>query len=640
MKPDGQDLLKLLRQLRHGPLGRFWIRYRATWSVLWYATLAAVSLAGAFLLRFEGAIPWDDRLRMFGAMPVAMLIRIITILYFEVARGLPRYIGFVDLIRILKAATAASVCFIIMIVLIYGHGFPRSVFIIDYLLTVALYGGTRVGLRFLWEMLRTTNPTTPGRNTLILGAGSTGEMAVQSIENDFYGVFSVVGFLDDNPAKQGMTLHGYPILGPIADAPRFIQELSVREVIIAIPRAGKDLTRRIVEKSAGRNISFHIVPPFQEVIGGRGGRQRIRDVSLEDLLGRDPVRLDPEVVRNDLAGRRVLITGAGGSIGSELARQIAQCEPGLLLLLDCAETPLFEIGRELAHTASHIRQVELFADIKHGVLMDKLFAEYRPERVFHAAAYKHVPMNESHPVEAVFNNIFGTRNLLQSAMRHGVEKFVMISTDKAVRPASVMGATKRCAELLVQHMNGNGTRFVVVRFGNVLGSAGSVVPLFQKQIASGGPVTVTHMEVERYFMTVPEAVELVLQAGAIGQGGEAFILDMGMPVRIVDLARHLVELSGLELGKDIQVQVTALRPGEKLQEELVADGEDVTATQIPKVMIHRTPPLTRSMADLLQAMAPLEAAAMANDDARTREELWQFIRRFDGPPRQAAEPKA
>jgi len=263
-------------------------------------------------------------------------------------------------------------------------------------------------------------------------------------------------------------------------------------------------------------------------------------------------------------------------------------------------------------------------------LIDKLFAQHRPERVFHAAAYKHVPMTEVHPVEAVFNNVFGTRNLLQSSVRHGVEKFVMISTDKAVRPASVMGATKRCAELLAQHMNGNKTRFITVRFGNVLGSSGSVVPLFQKQIARGGPVTVTHPDVERYFMTVPEAVELVLQAGAIGEGGEVFILDMGRPVRIIDLARHLVELSGLEIGTDIHVEVTALRPGEKLQEELVAEGEDVGPTSIPKVMVHRAAPPGQTAAGLLQALAPLEAAAMANDDTRTREALWEFIRRFDG----------
>lgn len=623
-------LLERYRKLHRGSLGRLWVRYRTTWSTVWYGLLGAAALTGAFLLRFEGQIPLDDRMRLFAALPVAILLRIISVLYFEVPRGLPQYVGIVDVIRILKAASVGTLSFVVVVVLLFGHGFPRSIFIIDYLLTVAAYGGSRFALHMLWKMTRPPIAIAPGRNTLILGAGSTGELALKSIENDFYGVFSVVGFLDDSLSKRGMTLHGYPILGGIEDARRYIEELAVRDVIIAIPSASKEMTRHIVEMCASRNVSFRIVPPFQDVITGRGSSRRIREVRLEDILGRDPVRLNLDVVRSHLAGRRVLITGAGGSIGSELVRQIAKCNPGLLLLLDMAETPLFEINQELQNLWPDVKRVSIFADIKHGDLLDKIFDQYKPDLVYHAAAYKHVPMNEAHPVEAVFNNVLGTLNVVKSSVRSKVDKFILISTDKAVRPLSVMGATKRCAELLLQHMQGQGPKFIAVRFGNVLESAGSVAPIFRRQIARGGPLTVTHPDVERYFMTIPESVELVLQAGAIGMGAEVFILDMGKPIKIVDLARNMIELSGLEVGKDIEILFTGLRPGEKLTEELIADGENVTPTSIPKVSLHVAARRTNSHTDFLKELEALEKAAMNNDDAQALAALWEIIHRHDG----------
>jgi FlaA1/EpsC-like NDP-sugar epimerase len=362
---------------------------------------------------------------------------------------------------------------------------------------------------------------------------------------------------------------------------------------------------------------------------GRQQPQRLREVRVEDLLGRDPVQLDRTVVGKNLEGRCVLVTGAGGSIGSELVRQIARYRPSRLILVDAAETPLFEINNELAEMAPDLDRVCIIADIKHADLVDKIFEEHKPHRVFHAAAYKHVPLMEAHPVEAVFNNIFGTRAVARAAVEHKAESFVMISTDKAVRPTSIMGATKRCAELIVALMNGCGTRFITVRFGNVLGSTGSVVPIFRKQIAKGGPVRVTHPDVTRFFMTIPEAVELVLQAGSIGEGGEVFILDMGEPVKIVDLARSMVELSGYELGTDIGIEFTGLRPGEKLYEELVAYGEDVQPTSIPKVMVHRVPHSRLDEDELAGQMKQLEKAAMDCDDAVTISMLWEIVQGHD-----------
>jgi FlaA1/EpsC-like NDP-sugar epimerase len=349
-------------------------------------------------------------------------------------------------------------------------------------------------------------------------------------------------------------------------------------------------------------------------------------VSIEDLLGRESVRLDPSAVYHDIEGKRVLVTGAGGSIGSELARQLAKCNPACLLLLDVAETPLFEINQDLQEIAPTVQRVSLFADIKHKDLIDKLYSQHKPDRVYHAAAFKHVSMNERHPVEAVFNNVLGTRNLLNAAIHHQVEKFVMVSTDKAIRPTSVMGATKRCAELLLSHMHNLGVQLITVRFGNVLGSSGSVVPIFQKQIASGGPITVTHPDVERYFMTIKEAVELLLQAGTFGQGGELFLLEMGEPVRIVDLARNMVELSGLQLGNDIHLRFTGLKPGEKLTEELVGRDENVKQTSIPKVLLYDRPSKAGNVSQFMADLGILEDACMSNDDKNTVEALWDLVR--------------
>lgn len=617
---------------QHEPaMTQFLLRYRRVLLFAWYLALGAASYFGAFLLRFEGHIPADYYFMLLVTLPVVLAVKGFGIYRYGLPRGLLRYANMEDLMAIVKAATLSTMGIVVgVLVFHYGRGFPRSIFFIDYILTIALYGATRLAFRFSGEFLqRPAKLASPGRRTLIIGAGDAGDMALHAIKKDFVGILTVVGFLDDDPMKAGMMIHGYPILGTLDDAPRIIKERAITEVIIAITTASKERVREIVDTCASRNVNFQILPTFKEYIDGKLDRQSIRRVRVEDLLGREPIVLDKSVVTNDLDGKCVLVTGAGGSIGSELVRQIATFKPAKLILLDAAETPLFEIDRELAEKAPDVERVCVFANIKHGDVLDQVFRQYQPHRIYHAAAYKHVPLMEAHPVEAVFNNVLGTRSAAEAAVRNKVEKFVMISTDKAVRPTSVMGATKRCAELLVSHMNGRGTRFVTVRFGNVLASTGSVVPIFQKQIAQGGPIKVTHPEVSRFFMTIPEAVELVLQAGAIGEGGEVFILDMGKQIKIADLARSMVELSGLEVGKDIEIEYAGLRPGEKLSEELVAYGEHAEETSIPKVMVHRSAPNGKSGRTFLEELKPLEEAAMACDNARVVKELWAIVKRHD-----------
>ena len=601
-------------------------------TLLLHILLGALAFTASFAIRFDGSIP-PDQLRVWSmVLPFAVLLKGLAVFHYRVSSGLWRYVSMDDLVRILKTTTLSSAALVIGVAYFYGSGFPKSVLVIDYLLTIILYGGMRFCIRISREIFRPTVEDSPGRRTIIIGAGDTGEIALRTLKKDYTGVFTVVAFLDDDPMKQGMYIHGYPIHGPISDAPRLVRELKVTKVVIAIPGANKKFIREIVEGCSAHNVEFHMMPAFPDFTAGDMQAEKLREVGVEDLLGREPIELDKTMVTQDLDGKCILVTGAGGSIGSELARQIAGHNPSKLVLLDSAETPLFQIEQELQEKVPHLQRISTFADIKHADLLDKIFFEFKPDIIFHAAAYKHVPLMEAHPVEAVFNNILGTRNLAEASVKHHVEKFVMISTDKAVRPTSVMGATKRCAELMVSQMNGNGTRFVSVRFGNVLGSNGSVVPTFKKQIAQGGPVKVTHPDIERFFMTIPEAVELVLQAGTIGKGGEVFVLNMGEPIKIADLARNMIELSGLEPGKDIDIEYTGLRPGEKLYEELVAFGENVKPTSIPKVMVHKangSGTLDRTSESIWESLKPLEEAAMANNEEGVLKILWEVVRRHD-----------
>ncbi len=588
--------------------------------------LAAAAFSLAFMLRFDFG-PMPERIVMiwFASLPVAILFKIIALHYFGATTGLWRYVGMSDLVSILKACTASTVCFVLAVVIFYGHGFPRSVYVIDYVLTLVAFGGVRFAIRLGRESLRPAIRRSSGKRTLIIGAGDAGDIALRSLMKDYMGVYQVVGFLDDDPRKRHMQIHGVPILGAISDAAKFVREFEITEVLIAISAAGRPFIRSIVESCAGHNVNFRIMPAIRDLMTGRFEVEKIRKVQLEDLLGRDPIQLDKNVVRQDLAGKRVLVTGAGGSIGSELSRQIAGFGPEHLVLLDVAETPLFEIHRELSERYPDLHISAVLADVKHINEVEDVFAVHRPERVYHAAAYKHVPMMQAHPVHAVRNNIIGTHNVAATAAAHGTERFVMISTDKAVRPSSVMGATKRLCELVVAHMNHGTTRFASVRFGNVLGSNGSVIPIFEKQIAAGGPVRVTHPEMTRYFMTIPEAVELVLQAGTMASGNDVFVLEMGTPVKIMDLARNMIELSGMVAGQDIQIETTGLRPGEKLHEELVSYGESLDPTGIPKVNRLRSTLASRVYPKFGKHLATLAAACKTNKEHEITALLWEAI---------------
>ncbi len=488
--------------------------------------------------------------------------------------------GFSEALHMLLAVSLAEIGQTVLVVIIQRSAgwsaLPRSIPFLDFLFTLFSFAGPRFGLRWLYETLHRRQRERPlsARRVLIVGAGEAGSSVAREIQQNPDLGLQPVGFVDDDPVKQALRVNGLQVVGRLSDISRIIEAQKVDQVLIAIPSASPAVIRQIVDLCRAAQAEPLILPGMSQLVSGRVELQRFRKVQLEDLLMRPQVHTDITAVRQLLQGRRILVTGAGGSIGSELCRQIARCEPAQLLLLGHGENSIFTITNELRRDFPDLNLQPLIADIRDAGRLGALFARFQPEIVFHAAAHKHVPLMEDNPEEAVTNNVLGTRNLLELAERHAVDHFIMISTDKAVHPSSVMGATKRVAERLVQDVAcRTGRCYVAVRFGNVLGSRGSVVPFFQEQIARGGPITVTHPEVKRYFMTIPEAVQLVLQAAVLGQGGEIFVLDMGEPVKIVDLARDLIRLAGLREGEDIEIVFTGLRPGEKLFEELFLEGE-------------------------------------------------------------------
>jgi FlaA1/EpsC-like NDP-sugar epimerase len=423
---------------------------------------------------------------------------------------------------------------------------------------------------------------------LIIGAGATGEKILREILENYQLQYRVIGFIDDDPEKQGRSIHGIRVIGNVEKIEQILKKEDVQEILIAMPSARGDQIRRVVEACKDSNVSYKTLPGMGELIDGRVSVKVLRDISYEDLLGRPPVNLNIPSIRNYLDGKTVLITGCGGSIGSELCRQVIRFQPRSIILLDASETNLFNIQMEMQNERYFRNCETVLGHVQDKNLMNDIFKKYKPQVVFHAAAYKHVPMQEKNPWEAVFNNIIGSRVTMDMSIKHHVERFVLVSTDKAVRPTNVMGASKRVTELIMQSAQGNDTRLMAVRFGNVVGSSGSVIPVFRRQIERGGPVTVTHPEVNRYFMTIPEAAQMILQAGAMGEGGEVFILRMGTPVKIVDMARDLIRLSGKEPDVDIKIIYTGLRDGEKLYEELIAVGEDILPTVHEKVMVLRS----------------------------------------------------
>ena len=558
------------------------------------------------LLRFNFSIPPDHFAVMARLLPIILLVKILTFYMFDLYRGMWRYTSLSDLINMIKAASVSSLLIVALVLFTHGFtGFSRATFIIDWILTIFFIAGYRVGIRlFFWIGGKDISVRTAGfgffrarrladrdgKRLLIIGAGDCGEKIFREIQDNANLGYGVVGFVDDDETKVGKQIHGVPVLGTTRELNTIVERMRAEEALIAIPSATGIAMRGIVSLCEESGIAYKTVPSMGELIDGKVSIKAIRDVDYGDLLGREVVRLEEDRIGAYLQNSKVLVTGAGGSIGSELCRQICRFGPSSVILFERAESPLFEIDLELKADFPDVETIAVLGDIRDRKQLNLSFSAYKPQVVFHAAAYKHVPMMEMQPWKAVRNNIIGTRNVIDIAREHAVDRFVFVSTDKAVRPVNVMGATKRVAELLVEGQNGCAdarTKFMIVRFGNVVGSVGSVVPLFKKQIEKGGPVTVTHPDMTRYFMTIPESCQLILQAGGMGEGGEIFILDMGTPVKIVDMARDLIRLSGFEPDVDIKIAFIGLRPGEKLHEELITEGEGILPTSHEKIMVLR-----------------------------------------------------
>lgn len=546
---------------------------------------AAVAWWFAYLLRFNFDLPPEFQNELWDTLIWVVALQVAVFSGFSLYRGRWRFASVADLRRILFAVIAATVLISLVLGLFRVQVVvPRSVLIIDPLLLLLFMGGSRLLYRLWRENQLYGDFHLRGEPVIVLGAGAAGislskELACSS-------VWHQVGFLDDDTVNHGRTLNGIKVLGKLDSLPYWVEKLGVTQVIIAMPSASHQVRKHVFDLASQSGIKALTVPSFDDLLSGRIAISELRAVDLDDLLGRDAVQLDDAGLHALLTGKTVMVTGAGGSIGSELCRQIARFTPQNLLLFEASEFALYNMEQELTRTFPQLKIVCLAGDVRDEARVEQVFAEFKPAVVFHAAAYKHVPlMEQQNSWQAVRNNVFGTWCVASTAQRHGSGKFVLISTDKAVNPTNVMGTTKRLAEMVCQGLQQqSGTQFVMVRFGNVLGSTGSVIPKFREQIAKGGPVTVTHPEITRYFMSIPEAAQLVLQAGLMGEGGKIFVLDMGDPVKIVDLARDLIRLSGLK-EEDIKIEFSGLRPGEKLYEELLADNEHTLETPHPKLRI-------------------------------------------------------
>lgn len=592
--------------------------------------LFALAYAVAYALRFDFAVPAESQRILWMTLPVILAIKSVVFWSYGLNRGLWRYVSVHDLERIVKAATVSSLFFLAVVFLwTRVHGIPRSVVLLDFVLTVAFLGGARFGVRVLRQRYRPQRPERAprGRPVLIVGAGAAGEQTLREVRQNPRLGLETVGLVDDDPRKRGGSVHGVEILGSTEDIPRLVRRRGIEEILIAVPSATGKQIGRIVELCEDLEVRMKVLPAVGDLIAGKVTVQQFREVQIEDLLGRDHVELDLETIAADVTGQSVLITGAGGSIGSELARQVHRFGPRRLILLDRNENGVFHIERELrANETDQRRLVPVVGDFRDAAILENVFDRCRPTLVYHAAAYKHVPMMEMNPVEAVGNNVLGTARLMETAREHGVARFVLISTDKAVRPKNVMGATKRLAEMIMVRENArNGTKFVAVRFGNVLGSEGSVVPIFRQQLRAGGPLTVTDPEVTRFFMTIPEAVQLVMQAGSMGEGGEIFLLDMGEPVKIVELAERLITLAGKKPYEEIDIEFTGLRPGEKLHEDLYSPEEPLLPTVHEKILVLGGTGVNGD--ELARALRAAEACIAERDVERLREVVFQSVAR-------------
>ncbi len=592
-------------EFAHGPAAL--LRFRKQLIVLAHLAAFAVSLLLSFLVasNMEVRQTW-----LFSQYPLLLLfflvIKLPIFAFFKQYRGWWRYVGISDLTGIMRASLVSTAIIVVLwfLLIVRGAGsihpaltslanVSQGVFMADMFATVLILAGLRMVIRLYYEEFRTVEAGRLKR-LLIVGAGNTGEALLRDIHRKEVLEYEVIGFIDDDAAKHDIDIHGIPVLGSVEQLPNICKSRNIEEIAIAMPSASHLELRRVIQVCEGTKTRFRTVPSLTDIASGRFRVSQIRDVDINDLLGRETVHLDLDLIETFARDKTILVTGAGGSIGSEMCRQLCNFNPRLLLLVEQAENPLFYIERELRRQFPTVAIKAIICNITDRLRIDEVFSRYKPQVVIHAAAHKHVPMMELNPGEAVKNNVVGTRNVADAADNYGATNFVMISTDKAVNPTSIMGSSKRIAEMYIQDLNRSSkTHFVTVRFGNVLGSDGSVVPIFKKQIAEGGPVTITHPDMKRYFMTIPEASQLVLQAASMGQGGEIFVLDMGEPVKIVDLARELITLSGFRPGEDIEMVFTGPRPGEKLFEELSIVGEDMQKTRHPKISIWTNIPMDR-----------------------------------------------
>ena len=617
------------------PDERLWFLRRPVQLILDLLVLSAAFLF-SYLLRFDFKV--SENIYFFNnaldQLPFVVLVQFTALFLVGGYALIWRYVSTEDVKFFLRAAIASAIVLLLARFLL-PTTFERWLVPIPVTVMTTVFGfgavfGLRMLRRWVYEVYeKRGHVLRHGRHAkrqsaLFVGAGRTGALAVKEILRRGDSGLDVKGFVDDDRQKRGGSVNGVKVLGTTHDLPRLVEEMRINQVILALDRtSGKDV-RRITEICQEIGVKTRIVPSLHEIVDGKVQLERIRDVQIEDLLGREAVALDTEVLNEFLTGKTVMVTGAGGSIGSELVRQLCEFKPGKLLLVERAEFNLFEIDRELKQTFPEINRVALIADTHEKTRMREIFDEFRPQVVFHAAAHKHVPLMEQNPCEAIKNNVFATEIVAKLAGQFDAEAFVLISTDKAVNPTSVMGASKRMAELVVQSLNQQfETRYMAVRFGNVLGSAGSVVPIFREQIRKGEPITVTHRNMTRYFMTIPEASQLVLQAGAIGKGGEIFILDMGEPVRIVQLAEDLIRLSGLQPYEDIDIIFTGVRPGEKLFEELEISGEGLVRTQHAKIFIGKI--ASYAPAEVKQMLARFNGAVERADVLEVRQLFNEFL---------------
>ena len=628
MQPDKPELPQLATPADYSMSLQPAIRWKRMLQVFFDAALSVIALAGAYLIRFDGSPNGPYLHQLVLIAPLFLMLHLATNWRFGVYRRLWRYTGLTEVTELGLSISCTSTIVMIMRALnmvgVEGNQLSYSIIFIEAGLAFLLFVGPRVLRRLETEHRQRRHWRQPVRKrALLVGAGDAGQMVARELTQRRDVGVDLVGFVDDDPQKAKLRIGNLTIFGSTSELPRLVDELFIDQVILAMPSAPASEIRRIVDICRNAEVETRILPGLFELIDGRVSINQLREVSLEDLLGREPVDLDNASIAEYIEGRTVLVTGAGGSIGSELCRQIMKFQPQKLLVLGKGENSIFNITQELKSKPEPVKLVPIIADIRDQVRMVNIFEKHRPQVVFHAAAHKHVPLMEENTSEAITNNILGTRTVAELSDRYNVATFVLVSSDKAVNPTSVMGATKRVAELVIQDLaRRSKTKYVAVRFGNVLDSRGSVLPIWRSQIAAGGPVTITDPEMTRYFMLIPEAVQLITQAGALGSGGEIFVLDMGKPVKILDLAHDLIKLSGLRPNEDIKIEVVGLRPGEKLYEELLTAEEGLSQTSYQKIFVGKPQPPEPDV--LEKQLSILAEATRYDDETRIRQGL-QFL---------------